>query len=301
MLKTHEESNADVTIGALPVDKEAAKAFGIMRLAEDGRVAGFLEKPQTENELSMVRTEPQWLDDHGIPSKGRDYLASMGIYLFDRDVLVKLLKSNDYEDFGKEIFPMAIRTHNVQVHPFDGYWEDIGTIKSYYESNLALASTDPPFKLARESEPIYTQARQLPSSRFDGAQINQSLIADGCTIEEGAVIENSVIGIRCHIEKNVVQCTVNGIGERAGNAALEEVALALKLNEQQFGRKVNVDLEQLGPLSRTVSELTGIPISSFKPLAGEKVFHGAENHEFARLSSAFSPETVGMQQPRKIA
>jgi len=204
MLKTHEESNADVTIGALPVDKEAAKAFGIMRLTDEGQVQGFLEKPQTEEELSMVRTEPQWLDDHGIPSQGRDYLASMGIYLFNRDVLLKLLKSNDYEDFGKEIFPMAIRTHNVQVHPFDGYWEDIGTIKSYYEANLALATTEAPFKLARQSEPIYTQARQLPASRFDGAQVKQSLIADGCTIEEGAVIENSVIGVRCHIEKNVV-------------------------------------------------------------------------------------------------
>ncbi|MEZ6046726.1 MAG: glucose-1-phosphate adenylyltransferase [Planctomycetaceae bacterium] len=204
MLKTHQDNKADVTIAALPVDEQAARGFGIMRLEESGRVKGFLEKPQTEEELSMVRTDPKWLDDHGIPSKGRGYLASMGIYLFNRDLLVSLLKNTNYEDFGKEVFPMAMRTHHVQVHPFDGYWEDIGTIKSFYEANLALASPDAPFELMKQDAPIYTKARQLPSSRIEKAQISNSLIADGCTIEEGAVIENSVIGVRCHIEKSVV-------------------------------------------------------------------------------------------------
>ncbi|WP_144999564.1 glucose-1-phosphate adenylyltransferase [Polystyrenella longa] len=204
MLKTHVDASADVTIAALPVDREDAQGFGIMRLDDTGRVKGFLEKPQTDEDLEMVWTEPKWLDDHGIPSRGRGHLASMGIYLFNRDVLVELLKNSDYQDFGKEIFPMAMRTHHVQVHPFDGYWEDIGTIKSFYEANLALASRNPPFQLMRQDAPIYTEARQLPSSRFEKSEISNSLIADGCTIEEGVVIQNSVIGVRCHIEKSVV-------------------------------------------------------------------------------------------------
>lgn len=203
MLKTHQEANADVTIAALPVDAEAAKSFGVMRIDDDGRVLGFLEKPQTKEDLDLVRTEPSWLDAHGIESKGRDCLASMGIYLFKRDVLVDLLSGSEYEDFGKEVFPMAIRTRHVQMHPFDGYWEDIGTIKAFYEANLELAGPHPPFEFIEENSPIYTHARFLPPTRMEGAKITRSLIADGCVIEQGAIIENSVIGLRCRIGKNV--------------------------------------------------------------------------------------------------
>jgi glucose-1-phosphate adenylyltransferase len=127
----------------------------------------------------------------------------MGIYLFNRDTLVKLLTKTDYHDFGREIFPAAMRTHRVQVHLFDGYWEDIGTIRSFYEANLALAAVERPFDLASASAPIYTRARFLPPARFDGATVRGSLIADGCAIEEGAIIENSVIGLRCRIERDV--------------------------------------------------------------------------------------------------
>ena len=203
MLDDHKNANADVSIAAVPVTSEAASSFGVMRIDDSGRVTDFHEKPQTEEELDRVRTDPGWLDRHGIPSKGRDCLASMGIYLFNRDVLVDLLKQTDYEDFGKEIFPMSIKTHHVQMHPFDGYWEDIGTIKSFYEANLALAGTSPPFEFAGETSPIYTRARHLPPTRIDGATITGSLLADGCIIEQGAVIENSVIGVRCRIGRNV--------------------------------------------------------------------------------------------------
>jgi glucose-1-phosphate adenylyltransferase len=203
MLKTHQETGADVTIGALPVTREQARGFGIMRLDDDGRVRGFLEKPKTDEEIDLVRTEPSWIDARGIPSRGRDCLGSMGIYLFNRDVLVDLLTKNDYHDFGKEVFPMSIRTHKVQVHLFDGYWEDIGTIRSFYEANLDLCRTDAAFRLDDEDAPIFTHARMLPPTRCDGATISQSLISDGCLIEPGAVIENSVIGLRCRIGKNV--------------------------------------------------------------------------------------------------
>ena len=124
-----------------------------------------MEKPKTPKELEIVRTEPKWLDAHGIPSRGRDCLASMGIYLFNRDTLLDVLQKSDYQDFGKEVFPMSIRARRVQVHPFDGYWEDIGTIKSFYEANLELAGPNPPFSLASKSGPIYTHARSLPPTR----------------------------------------------------------------------------------------------------------------------------------------
>jgi glucose-1-phosphate adenylyltransferase len=199
MLETHRNSKADVTIATVPVHSQAAAAFGIMRIDETGRVVGFLEKPKTEDELELVRTDPAWLDAHGIESRGRDCLASMGIYLFNRKTLVELLQKSDYHDFGKEVFPMAIRTRRAQMYPFDGYWEDIGTIKSFYEANLALASKNPPFEFRAPQSPIYTRARYLPPTRIEGATIRNSLIADGCLIGEGAVIENSVIGLRCHV------------------------------------------------------------------------------------------------------
>jgi len=204
MLATHRESGADVTIAALPVDREAASSFGIMRLDDGGRVVGFLEKPTTEEELQLVRTDPAWIDRRGVESRGRDCLASMGIYLFNRDTLVAALEKTDYRDFGREVFPASIRSRHVQVHLFDGYWEDIGTIKSFYHANLELATPTPPFELAAEGALIYTRARFLPPSRFGGAKIAGSLIADGCLIEQGAQIVNSIIGLRCRIGSGAV-------------------------------------------------------------------------------------------------
>ncbi len=203
MMASHLESKADVTIASIPVDRQTARSMGLMRVGDDGRVAGFLEKPQTDKEIDMVRMEPAWIDAQGIESRGRDCLASMGIYLFNREALVKLLTMTDYHDFGREIFPAAARTHRVQVHLFDGYWEDIGTIRSFYEANLQLAAQNRPFDLASAVAPIYTRARFLPPSRLDGVTVRNSLVADGCEIEDGTVIENSVIGVRCRIGKNV--------------------------------------------------------------------------------------------------
>lgn len=203
MLATHRDSDADVTIAAVPVHSREADSLGIMRLDDTGRVTGFLEKPQTEQELDLVRTAPEWIDSHGIESRGRDCLANMGIYLFNRDTLVEMLRKTDYRDFGKEVFPAAVRARHVQVFLSDSYWEDIGTIKSFYEANLALARPDAPFDLVSVDSPIYSHARFLPPTRFDGATIRGSLVADGSVIEPGAVIENSIIGLRCRIGRNV--------------------------------------------------------------------------------------------------
>ena len=204
MIETHERSNADVTIASVPVKKDRAGELGIMRIDEEGRVLGFLEKPQTDEELSHVFTGEDFIRERGLDPQGRDYLANMGVYLFNRDALVEALEKTDYKDFGKEVFPASIRSKRVCVHLFDGYWEDIGTIRSFYEANLALAQNPPVFEISPPQAPTYTQLRYLPASRFDNATVRCSYIADGCSIGEGAVIENSILGIRCRIGKGCV-------------------------------------------------------------------------------------------------
>ncbi len=203
MLKTHQESGAEVTIAAKPVYDHEASALGIMQVDDTGRVHGFVEKPETDEELGKVRMDPAWIDRHGIVSDGRSCLASMGIYLFNRKMLVDALENADHQDFGKQVFPSLIGDHRVQTHLFDGYWEDIGTIGSYFEANLQLAQETAPFELATATSPIYSRPRFLPPTRVDGASIERSLIADGCIIEPGTRIENSVIGLRCQIGRDV--------------------------------------------------------------------------------------------------
>ena len=177
--------------------------MGIMRVDDSGQVEGFVEKPKTEEQIAPVRMDPGWIDARGVGSGGRDCLASMGIYVFSAKVLAEMLAQDNHHDFGREVFPHAIGTRRVQVHLFDGYWEDIGTIGSFYEANLQLAQPNPPFDLNDGGAPIYTRPRFLPPSRIDGAMITGSLISDGCIIEPGARIENSVIGLRCRIGRDV--------------------------------------------------------------------------------------------------
>jgi len=202
MLRTHRQSGADVTIAGVPVTSDKASSFGIIQFDDSGRVIGFSEKPKSEEELRPVRTDAAWFQRHGIVADGRDCLANMGIYLFNRDTLVEFL-DNDLEDFGRQVFPRYIPSHRVNVHLFDGYWEDIGTIKAFYEANLQLAQANPPFQLMADNAPIYTRARYLPPTRLDDSRISSSLLADGCMIGKGSVIENSVIGLRCDIGENV--------------------------------------------------------------------------------------------------
>lgn len=204
LLARHEQTGADVTIAALPVGKNAASDLGIMRIDENGQVVGFLEKPQAEDELSYMRTDPAWFSQFGLKSDGREYLANMGIYLFSRKTLVDVLEKTDYRDFGKEVFPASIRTRNVGVYLFDGYWEDIGTIGAFFQANLTLTQPDAPFLLDHPDAPIYTRPRFLPPSRIEMATVRSSLIADGCIIGCGSVVENSIIGLRSLVGPNCV-------------------------------------------------------------------------------------------------
>ena len=203
MLQTHVDSQADVTIAALPVSREDARSLGVMRIDESGQVCGFLEKPQTDKEIDLVRNDPAWIDARGIASRGRECLASMGIYIFNRQFLVDVLTKTTYQDFGKEVFPAAFRARHVQAHLFDDYWEDIGTIRAFYDANLSLASKHPPFDFHLPEAPIYSRARFLPPTILEAATVSGSMVADGCEIGKGAVIENSLIGLRCMIGENV--------------------------------------------------------------------------------------------------
>lgn len=204
LITAHEKTGADVTIAALPVAKSAASSLGIMRIDEHGQVLGFLEKPKTEEELKYMQTDPEWLSQFGLQAEGREYLANMGIYLFSRKTLIDVLEKTDYRDFGKEVFPASIRSRRVFVYLFDGYWEDIGTIGAFFEANISLTQPNAPFSLEHPNAPIYTRARFLPPSRIEMATVQASLVADGCIIGSGSVIENSIIGLRSIVGRNCV-------------------------------------------------------------------------------------------------
>ena len=169
LLRVHQEAGADVTISTVPVHSREASGLGIMRMNERGQIVQFVEKPKTPEALAPVRTEPAWIDARGIASRGRDCLASTGIYLFNRATLIDLLQTHPSPDFGKEILPAAIGSHRVHAHLFDGYWEDIGTIRAFYEANLALVSEQPPFQLLSEKQPLFSRPRFLPPSLLLGA------------------------------------------------------------------------------------------------------------------------------------
>ncbi len=204
LLKNHRARQADVTIAVLPVSQEQTSGFGIVQVNEAVQVVGFVEKPKTEEQLKPIRTPEEWLAGQGVQSKGRPFLGSMGIYVFNRQTLFDLLNNSARStDFGKEVFPNSIRSHKVYAHLFDGYWEDLGTIKAYHEANLALASDHPPFNFHSQEGIIYTRMRFLPASRLSGAKLEQSLVSDGCVIQAGTRISRSVIGLRSRIGRDV--------------------------------------------------------------------------------------------------
>jgi glucose-1-phosphate adenylyltransferase len=204
MMKTHRESGADATIAVLPVPRDQVSGLGLVRPDETGRVVGFVEKPQSEEQVAPARVPEEWIEGRGVRCHGRPYLASMGIYAFNRKALLDLLAARPLAtDFGKEIFPRGLQTHRVQAHLFDGYWEDLGTVKAYHEANLALAGDDPPFDFNSPDGVIYTRMRFLPASRVSGAALKQCLVSDGCVVQEGTRIERSVVGVRSRIGRNV--------------------------------------------------------------------------------------------------
>ena len=200
MLTEHQKTGADVTIATTPVPREPARAFGLMDTDADSRITRFVEKPGDDDDaLDKLVMPAELLKSVDLPPDAERFQASMGIYLFNRKVLEDALK-NDSQDFGKHIIPGIIKEKNVYSHIFDGYWEDIGTIASYYEANLECTKIVPQFNFFDSHNPIYTRARLLPASKINNATIQEALLSDGCIITD-ATIRRSIIGVRSVIEK----------------------------------------------------------------------------------------------------
>ena len=195
MIKKHEESGAEISIATYPVTAKDATSFGLLKTNDENIITSFIEKPGAE-------LLPNWTSDVGndMKAQDRDYLASMGIYIFNRDLLKKLMENPDTNDFGKEIIPQAIEKHKTLSYQYEGYWEDIGNIDSFFEANIGLTDDVPQFDLYNEKG-VYTRARILPTSKISGSILNRAVIGDGCIIQ-AEKIERSVIGIRSRIGKN---------------------------------------------------------------------------------------------------
>jgi glucose-1-phosphate adenylyltransferase len=193
MAEFHWDSNADITVAVQPVAAEDAPRFGLLKRGKDYRITSFVEKPRDPDVQAQFvsRDDPE-----------RPYLGSMGIYIFNTELLIELLENSTYDDFGSQIIPNALSTHEVYGYDFDDYWEDIGTIRSFYATNLRLAQPDPPFNFYDPIQPIYTHPRFLPGSVIDGATLKNVLIGDGCQIHQ-AEINNSIIGLRSQIADGV--------------------------------------------------------------------------------------------------
>jgi glucose-1-phosphate adenylyltransferase len=199
-IQHHIDSKADITIGVQPVDRASASAFGILKMDANGRITEFTEKPKTDEALAGFESGD---------NPARPYMASMGIYVFNTDQLLKILEESDGTDFGHDIIPDSIAKLNVVGYPFEGYWEDIGTIRRFYEVNLDMASPLPKFNLYDPKRPIYTRPRFLPGSKVEGGSLHNVLLADGGRIQE-ATIRHTVVGLRsivatgCQVQRAIL-------------------------------------------------------------------------------------------------
>ncbi|HXR06580.1 MAG TPA: glucose-1-phosphate adenylyltransferase [Candidatus Acidoferrum sp.] len=204
LIAEHIRFGSDLTIATITVGREQAKSLGIMELGPEQRITRFVEKPQEAALLDSLRVDPARYASLGIEGDQEFFLASMGIYLFKREVILKMLDSS-LTDFGKHVVPEAINSHRVHGFVFQGYWEDIGTIRSFFEANLDLTSDLPRFNFFDMSAPIFTRPRFLPASKINGAEISHASISDGCIINRCRV-NRSILGIRSLIEEG---CDIN--------------------------------------------------------------------------------------------
>ena len=198
MFDRHIASGAEITIACTPVTREQCTGLGILKVNDRARVVEFIEKPAPTRDITSFKVAPSLLPEGNFAAEGREYLASMGMYVFNAETLEKTL-DNDFTDFGKEIIPKAISERPVNAYTFGGFWVDIGTIKSFYEANIDLASVNPRFNFYDENMPIYTHRRHLPATKINYCTLSQSLAAEGSIITN-ATISHSLIGIRTLIE-----------------------------------------------------------------------------------------------------
>lgn len=198
MINAHIEKNAQITIATIPVNAKDATDFGILKADSENMITSFIEKPKVGLD--------DWISDTGpeMQAVGRNYLASMGIYVFNRDFLINILNQNPEEkDFGKEILPRAITSSRVLSYQYEGYWTDIGNISSFFEANLGLTEEIPQFNMFDSSHAIFTRARMLPPSKISGTTLTKAIISEGCIVQ-ASKIEHAVLGIRSRIGRDTV-------------------------------------------------------------------------------------------------
>ncbi|MBI9103423.1 MAG: glucose-1-phosphate adenylyltransferase [Spirochaetales bacterium] len=199
-LQQHKDSGADITVAATPVDRPTADELGILKIDKKQKIDAFLEKPGPDMDISELKIPAEAMRASDIPENcGKDYLASMGIYIFNADVMHECLET-EHTDFGKEIIPASIGKRKVNAYVYNGYWEDIGTIKNFYEANLNLATFQPNFNLYDENAPVYTHRRNLPPSKINSCTFRQALAAEGSIITD-AYITYSIVGVRTIISE----------------------------------------------------------------------------------------------------
>ena len=239
MVEAHMNSGAKISIATQPVNAKDATSFGILKTNDDSIIESFIEKP----DASLL---PDWTSpvSDEMKKEGRLYLASMGIYIFNRDLLVELMEEPDKVDFGKEIIPDAIKNHKTLSYQFEGYWTDIGNIDSFFEANLGLTDEIPKFNLYDNTQRIYTNARILPTSKISGTLLDRTVISEGCIIH-AAKIERSVIGIRSRIgaESTVINCYMMGNDHYESLDEVEQnnIKIFMGIGERCFIKNVILD------------------------------------------------------------
>ena len=239
MVEQHVANGADISIATIPVNAKDATSFGILKSDDKDEITSFIEKP----EASLL---PEWTSEvsNEMKSEGRHYLASMGIYIFNRDLLVELMKDPDTIDFGKEIIPQSLGKNKISSYQFEGYWTDIGNIDSFFEANLGLTGDIPHFDLYDRGKRIYTRARMLPTSKVSGTTLNKSVIAEGCIIH-AAKIERSVIGVRSRIgaESTVINTYMmgNDYYETLDEMEKNKIKIVMGIGERCFIKNAIID------------------------------------------------------------
>lgn len=197
----HIEKKADITISVYPATQDQAPQFGVMKVNESGEIIDFCEKPSEPSQLKRMQVDEDTFSRFQIDAGDRTHLASMGVYVFNRDVLKELLENTAFEDFGREVIPYAIKERKVFSYCFDGYWEDIGTIRSFFDAHIDLTQPMPKFNLYDEAKPIFSRARFLPGSKIISSEITNSILCEGSIIQRSK-IDHSIVGIRSHIGVN---------------------------------------------------------------------------------------------------
>lgn len=238
----HLETNADVTISVIPANPVDAQGFGLLKTDPNGKIVQFREKPKGDA-LEEMRVDTTNFGLDAAESATRPYLASMGIYIFNYPKLINLLNANPTAmDFGKEIIPAAIDNYNVQAHLFNGYWEDIGTIRAFYEASLDLASPLPKFNFFDSNSPIYTRSRYLPPSKLQNCDIDNTMVSEGCILN-GVYSRNSIIGLRSRIDEGtrIEDSIIMGTDHYE---SIEQIAAELEQNIPYIGIGKNTTIKK---------------------------------------------------------